>query len=116
MTYTDVIGVSEYMSLDEDDLPNDIDRMIDRASDLIDYYSLNKIDSNNNRQLEVAKKATNAQIEYWLNTNDELNIMHIFQGVTAGGDISINREGKLPELAPRAKRALLLGGLYNRSV
>lgn len=116
MSYTTVVGISEYMSVDEEDLPNDINRMIDRASDLIDYYSLGKIDETDSRHIEVAKKATNAQVEYWLNTNDELNIMHVFQGLQAGGDISIDREGKLEELAPRARQALLLGGLLNKSV
>lgn len=116
MGYTTVVGISEYMSVDEEDLPNDINRMIDRASDLIDYYSLGNVDSDNSRHIEVAKKATNAQVEFWLNTNDELNIMHVFQGIQAGGDISIDRDGQLPELAPRARQALVLGGLYNRSV
>lgn len=116
MNYSSVTSLSSYLSVDEERLPDDIYRMMERASETIEYFCLNNIDMTNDRIVNTLEKATNAQVEYWLNTNDELGIMHVFNAINAGSDISIDREGQLPELAPRAKRELLKNGLLNVGV
>lgn len=116
MNYSSVTSLSSYLSVDEENLPNDIYRMMERASETIEYFCLNNIDMDNDRIVNALEKATNAQVEYWLNTNDELNIMHVFNAINAGSDINIDREGQLPELAPRAKRELMKNGLLNVGV
>lgn len=115
MTYTDVVSLADYLSVDENDLPDDVDRMIERASQYIDFVTRNRISPYKDRHLDTAEIATNAQIEYWLQTGDEVGILQAFDSVDIG-QVSLRKSEKLPELAPRAYQILFLEGLVSNNV
>lgn len=112
MNYVTEAELAEYLAIDIDQLPDDVLRLIKRASEMIDYYTRNRIDEDNSNHLEAAKLATLAQIEQWIEIGDEgiIKLQEVsiasFQVQFSDGD---NRG--LSELAERAKRALFLKGL-----
>jgi hypothetical protein len=107
--------VAEFLDVDVQDLPNNINSLITKAIELLNYYTLNRLDSPylSEHQLEGAKKAVGAQIEYWLEVGEELAIVPPYEEVGLG---SLSVTGKLPILAPRARRLLLPTGLLSRGV
>ena len=114
MSYATETELAEYLGLDETDLPDDAERLLDRASEMIDYYTLNRIDE---EDAEVAKKATMAQVEQWLEMGDE-GIVKL-QGLTIGpfqAQFGAGDNRTIPELASRARRFLFLEGLLYRGV
>jgi len=115
MSYTNVNSLVEYLSVGEEDLPDDIDRMIDRATELVEEVCMGRIDKDKDRHLEVLEKAVNAQIEYWIEVGDELGVMYAFDKATIGS-VSISQDKKLPVLSPRTKRVLLTNGLLNKGI
>lgn len=106
MAYADKDELADYLGKDKADLPDDADRLLDRATELIDYYTHHRIDSDDSDSTEVAQKAVCAQVEWWLNHNDELGLKSHVQSYSSG-DYSVSfSEGGLPALAPRARRPL----------
>lgn len=106
--------IVDYTGITLDVLPDNINRIIERAAELIDEATMNRIDTDIHST--VAKKATCAQIEYWLKGVDE---QADIQGTVKNysiGSFSIDFGGDMPTLAPRAKRELWKVGLLNRSV
>lgn len=111
--------LAEYMGYDsESDLPDgwDWDRLLDRATEFIDWLSRDKIDTDETDQKTAARKATCAQIEWWYQNEDELGIKGNISSLNTG-DYSVTlsdqgggRQG-LPIIAPRAKRFLSRVGL-----
>lgn len=122
MPYAVKADVSAYTGIPEGDLPADIDRLIQRASELIDEYSLGRINLADPEHAEAAKNAVCAQVEYWLQgAGEELAVLGSVQSFQIG-NLSINY-GKPGggqtgggELAPRARRHLFLAGLLTRGV
>ena len=117
MAYATTTELAEYLGVQVADLPDDADRLLERASEMIDYYTLNKIDE---EDAEVAKKATMAQYEWWAEF-DEFGSQQFFDEMTIGPFTARNRsggnrQGGAPELAPRARRFLFLEGLMYRGV
>ena len=113
--FTDKESISKYLGISESDLPNDINRMIRRASELIQEFTINNFDESNEEHLKAVEQATNAQLEYWIDVGDELGVMHAFDNVSVGS-ISLSQDEKIPVLSPRARRALLIKGLLDNSV
>lgn len=98
------------------------DRLLERASELVDVVTLNRIDPDNEQHLEAAEKATVAQVEYWLNQGEAVS-----SGGAVGsysiGNLSISFSGAppgiggtMPSLSPRARHFLLMAGLLYRGV
>jgi len=117
MAYATTTELADYLGVDEAGLPDDADRLLDRASEMIDYYTLNKIDTNKESHEEAAKKATCAQIEQWIEMGDE-GIVKL-QGISIASfqaQFGAGENRMLPELASRAKQALFKAGLLNRGV
>ena len=115
MAYATTTELAEYLGVQESDLPDDAERLLERASEMIDYYTLNRIDET--EDAEVAKKATMAQVEQWLEMGDE-GIIKI-QGLTIGpfqAQFGAGDNRTIPELASRARRFLFLEGLLYRGV
>lgn len=131
MNYTTPTSVANYMDIPVMNLPDNIDILIREASYLMDYITLNYIQDyyvDQDTQLfsdstieQRVEDATNAQIHYWTEINDSIDII--------GGNISSFNIGNFsvtynkskngitqPILAPRARRALLLAGLLYRGI
>lgn len=117
MSYATASDVAEFLYNDEaatDKLPDDIDRQISRAEELIDEIMLNNYESDNTDHQEAAKKATCAQIEYWLAVDEEIDIVD-YAGNMEIGNLSMNMDS-IGKIAPRAKRVLFNAGLLYAGV
>ena len=114
MAYATLTELADYLGVLESDLPDDANRLLERASDLIDYYTLDRITAG-----ETASKATVRQYEWW-SQFDEFNTQQFFSEISIGPFSTSNRGqnagGGPPELSPRARHILLLTGYLNRSV
>ncbi|MFP4647282.1 MAG: hypothetical protein ACLFN4_06650 [Candidatus Acetothermia bacterium] len=120
MAYSDKDELADYLGKDEADLPDDADRLLDRATELVDYYTLDRINTDVTAQENAAKRATNAQVEWWLEMDDELGILSRINSLSLGSFSVSGGSGsggnQLTELAPRARQTLFLAGLMNRGV
>ena len=114
MAYATLTELADYLGVLESDLPDDVERLLERASDLIDYYTLGRIEAG-----EIASKATVRQYEWW-SQFDEFNTQQFFSEISIGPFSASNRGqnagGGPPELAPRARQLLMLNGYLYRGV
>jgi len=114
MAYATLTELADYLGVQEVDLPDDAERLLERASELIDYYTLGRIEAG-----ETASEATVRQYEWW-SQFDEFNTQQFFSSIQIGPFQASNAEQKgqsgPPELAPRARQLLLLAGYLNRGV
>lgn len=101
-------------------LPSDaeIDRLLDRASELIDEITLIRcVDADNADQTEALNAATCAQVEYWLQAGEPRGMEGSVQSYSVGSvQVTYGAGNRRPELASRARRHLLLAGLLYRGV
>ena len=108
MAYATLTELADYLGVLESDLPDDANRLLERASELIDYYTLGRIIAG-----ETASKATVRQYEWW-SQFDEFNTQQFFSEIEIGPFSASNRGqnagGGPPELAPRARQVLFLSG------
>jgi hypothetical protein len=114
MAYATTTELADYLGVQEADLPDDVERLLERASDLIDYYTLGRIEAG-----ETASDATVRQYEWW-SQFDEFNTQQFFSEISIGPFSASNRGqnagGGPPELAPRARQVLFLAGLLYTGV
>ncbi|PKM78534.1 MAG: hypothetical protein CVU90_02005 [Firmicutes bacterium HGW-Firmicutes-15] len=101
-----------YLGLTEADLPSDIDRILARASETIDYFTSNHI---TNLHYQIAESATCAQVEYWLQIDESMDIIGSVKSFSMG-KFSMDYATSMPVLAPRARQLLLRSGLMYRGV
>lgn len=106
--YATINDITEYLSPTITP-PADIDRILQRASELIDYRTYGQAKSNP----DAAKTATCAQVEYWLQI-DECNDITGPLGPVKLDNFTM--ESRFSILAPRAYRILLTAGLFNPGV
>jgi hypothetical protein len=92
-------------------LPQDIDRLILRASELIRRKTYHRTDDTD--RVEDVKNATCAQVEYWLQIDEASDITGPL-GPMKIKDFSFN--SKFTVLAPRAKDLLLDAGLLYKGI
>lgn len=119
MAYATEQDLADYLGVSLADLPDDAERLLERASEDIDYYTLGRA-----TQSEATKLATCAQIEMWLEVGEETDIRGALQSFSigrwsatyAGAAGGAGSGGGPPALAPRARRHLLLAGLLYRGV
>lgn len=113
MAYATKADLAAFTGLLETELPADSDRLLQRASELVDVATMGRIDPSVTEQAEAAKNATCAQVEYWLQVGEEMDIFGLKDGIAIGSF----RTDSLPQaLAPRARRYLFLAGLLYRGV
>jgi len=120
LSYATIEELAEYTG---QDAPDDAERLLDRASELMDYYTLQQIDTDEEEHAEAAKKAVCAQVEHWVETGDELGIISSLRSISIGsfsassnggqGDI---RGGSVPPPPYRVRQALMQAGLLYRGV
>lgn len=98
------------------DPPHDVDRLLERASELLDDYlrtAVFDVDDDTGLPTDAdviaaLRDATCAQVEFWLAGDEEDDILG---PVDAVGMAGVTAKGR--ELAPRAARKLREAGLYN---
>jgi hypothetical protein len=120
MSYATTQNLADYLYIDVADLPDDAERLLERASELMDYVTLDRIDESITAQAEAAKKAVCAQYEWWAETGDELNVIQMVNSISLG-EFSYSTGGqdeqsKIATVAPRAMEYLFLEGLLYRGV
>lgn len=123
MAYATETDLAEYLDVDLGQLPDDAERLLERASEDVDYYTLGRVRKTNYRHQEALKKATCAQVERWIVEGDDTgDITQAIQSFSIGrwsqtyANAGQNGTGGPPSLAPRARRALFLAGLLYRGV
>lgn len=116
MAYATEADLAEYLGVSEADLPTDAGRLLERASEAVDYLTLGRIDPGNAQHAEAAKKATCAQVESWLETEEVGDKQGTVKRFTIGRFSMDFGEQGVPQVAPRARRYLLLAGLLYRGV
>ena len=120
MAYATEQDLADYLGVDIQDLPADAERLLERASEDIDYYTLERIDAENAEHLDAAKKAVCAQVEMWIEVGEETDIRGALASFSIGRwsatYASGSNGGGPPKLAPRARRYLLVAGLLYRGV
>jgi hypothetical protein len=113
MAYAAPTELADYLGIPEADLPDDASRQLQRASELIDYATMGRTTGTGNAI--PAKNATMAQVEFWMEAGEESDIYGAknFRSHSIGG---VSIQGRISELAPRAKRILSREGLLYRGV
>lgn len=98
--------------------PEDLDHLLTRASELIDDYTrtaVYAIDSvtflpTDTDIIAAFRDATCAQVEFWLTSDEEEDILGAISGASVGG---VSFQAPALTLAPRAARFLRNAGLYS---
>jgi hypothetical protein len=118
MIYATKEDLTLWLGLDDISfLPENVDKLIINASRVIDHATMGQINTANTKHAEVAKNATTAQCEYWIDgVGESADITPSVSGYSAGKFSVQFNGGSMPKLAPRARRELWLGGLLNRRV
>ena len=120
MVYATTTELAGYLGVDETELPDDASRLLERASEFMDYVTLNRIDDTETDQAEAARKATCAQIEYWQELGgDELGLMSKINTISIGEFSMSGGSGSgsdIAQLADRAQHYLFLEGLLYSGV
>lgn len=123
MAYADRTQLAEYVG-ESVSLPSETeqDRLLERASEYIDYVTLDRIDTDDDDHAEAAQKAVCAQVAYWMEVGEEVGSGPLI-GSYAIGKLEMNfggggagRQGTQQRLAPRARQYLFLAGLLYRGV
>jgi hypothetical protein len=113
MAYATASDVATYMGIPESELPDDIDKLIDRADETIDY--LIRIEYTESDFTETLKKASSAQVEYWINMGEEIDYTsypHNFSiGSFSMGSGGGSASKSISPYAPRMLRYLSSAGL-----
>lgn len=95
------------------------ERLLERASELIDVVTLQRIDATDTDHTDAARDAATAQVEWWLSAGEDGDTSREVQSYSVGSLRISYGEGAAQQrmaLAPRAKRHLWLAGLLDRRV
>jgi hypothetical protein len=100
--------------------PTDADRLLLRASEMVEEAMGANYDSTDTTLAEAARQATCAQVEYWLEVGEQQDLRGPLVGLTMGKvsyQYGTGKDRVSPSyLAPRAKRYLAQRGLLYRGV
>jgi hypothetical protein len=72
--YAEKADLAEYLNVDVSKITTGYERLLSRASELVKASTHDNIDESNTIHMELAKLATCAQVEYWLNTSESPDI------------------------------------------
>lgn len=120
MVYATKADLADYIGIEGTNLPVDAERLLERASELMDAATLGRIDQENTNHMEAAKNATCAQVEYWIQTGEQQDVSGPIEGYSIGSlqiQYGSGADRVSPTvLAPRSRRYLFLAGLLYRGV
>ncbi len=127
MSYATVADLESYLNTDA---PDDAERLLERASELIDYATFNRLvtgsDLTSTQALDTAILAARAaeaktaccqQVEFWIQNGEGTDIEPAIKSKSVGRTsvtYANSSAGGDDGLAPRAKRTLMLAGLLSR--
>jgi hypothetical protein len=120
MSYATPADLAAYMNVDIGSLPGDSQRMLDRASELVDYVTLERVNQDSPDELSAARCAACAQTEFWI-ANGESDLYPALKSKTIG-KVTMAYAGTdrgaagYDDLCPRAVRYLWREGLLQRKV
>lgn len=118
MAYATTTDLANYLGIAVSQLPSNASILLERASELIDYATLNRLDTSITEQANAAKKATCQQAEYFISFGTEYDISgRDYEQLSIGSwTANFQDNSSTPTIAPRAKRTLFLAGLLYRGV
>lgn len=121
MAYATTQQLADYLGVELVDLPADASRLLDRASEDIDFQTLNrasdKFADGGAVYVAAIQKATCAQVEYWITDGESVSIGPALKSYRMSKYAAEYADaGGPPRLAPRARQFLLLTGLLYRGV
>lgn len=115
MAYATKTQLAEYLGVAEDTLQDNAVTLLQRASELLDYYTAGNYSADNAAHVAAMQLAACQQVEMWIEQGgDSEDVVGSVQWYSIGS-VSVTRgQGTpAPVLAPRARRTLLpLGLLY----
>lgn len=120
MAYATPAQLAAYVG-ESADLPSETEqeRLLERASELVDAITLGRIDSDNDDDTEAAQKAVCAQVEYWLQADESADVTGAVTNYRIGSigeTFASGSDGAMPRLARRARSHLFLAGLLYRGI
>lgn len=116
--YATSADLAEYLAISQDDLPEDVDRLLARASEEVDYLTLNRVDTTETTHVTATKAAACALCEYWIrNAADTAATVASY----TIGKLTVNQPGAstVPidaRTTARVRFALMKAGLLYRGV
>ena len=109
--YATTSDLADYLGIALSALPADAERMLERASADVDYWTRGRIDTDNAAHTAAAKIAACAQVEMFMELGEAAAIGSAVTQRTVGRVSETYAAGGQAQLAPRAHRALMMAGL-----
>lgn len=121
MSFATTTDLAEYLDVTVNSLPSDSGRQLARASELVEYAVFNNYDGAKANHVEAVRKATCAQVEFWMNIGESIAIIGKGLKGYKSGDLSMdfggsNSESSMNKLSSRATIHLGREGLLYRGV
>ena len=117
-TYADTYDLAAFLHVEVSALSSESDRMLERAQELIESATVGRIDTTDVAQMESVRKATCAQVEFWLSVGEDRDVSGPVEEYSASKVTIKNGSGSSrvnpTYLAPRAQRILFNAGLLYR--
>jgi hypothetical protein len=119
--YATTSDLATYLDVTLDGIPTGSGRMLLRAKELIDYVTLNKVDTALPAHVNAVRSASCAQVEFWVEKGEDADVAGPNEQYSAGKHFNVqqgqgNQRVAPTYLAPRAARALQTAGLLFRGV
>lgn len=116
--YATTEDLCTYLDVQDASLPQDAERLLSRASELVAHSMFNNYDETKEAHNIATRLATCAQVEYWLNASELSSISDDVASYSLGSLSITNRTGaeKPKGLSARALRFLMQAGLLYRGI
>jgi hypothetical protein len=114
--YATLSDLADYTGIALASLPDDAQRMLDRASEELDVWTQGRIDTDDDDHVAAALTAACAQVEMWMEMGEDSAWRGPLSSRTVGrvSETFAAGAGGMTSLAPRAHRSLMLAGLLYR--
>lgn len=118
MAYATTADLATYLGVTVGSLPSNANILLERATDIIDYATMGRLDVTDTTQANVAKKATCQQAEYYITIGTDYDISgRDYEQLSIGSwSANFRDDSSTPTIAPRARRTLFLAGYLYRGV
>jgi hypothetical protein len=116
--YASILDYANFEAVDVSTLSADLSRLLLRASESIDDYTMGRINRNNPNHAHAARMATCAQVEFWYEVGEDRDIagpVEEYESSKVRMGYGRGRERIAPSyICPRAARYLRRAGLLYR--
>ena len=118
--YATTHDLADFLFVEESTLSTDSERLLQRASELVSSMVKRNYDSTVTTHVEAVRNATCAQVEYWQEVGESMDVRGPLQGLIIGKtqyQYGAGNNRITPSyLAPRAHRFLMDAGLLYAGV